>query len=393
MKRQYLKYALVVALASLALSPLAMGELRKWNQKMQELAKTFSDLVPELSDAKPITPSSHRKLEKGTKKLLELVHTINMGPDTKGNPLPPESDLSIGFISNLLEREVKHAYAALKTGHTAYAKAVLRTTTGYCIACHSRHDKGPDFPKSGLSAKAEAALSPMERAELLAATRQFDAALEEFEKIATDPSLARTNAIQWGKAIKHALNLSVRVKKDADRTLSFLDKVLALPQISGFYAAHLPIWRQDVLEWKNEGPKSLDTEAALFAEAKRLSELAQGKQRYPIDHAADVVYLRSSAVLHEQLSRFPHGKLASEALFLAGSAYDLLQDRLTTPLPELYYEACVRNTPHTKIAAECFQRLEQDVLFGYTGSAGTFLPADVQSALNELRELSKPKKP
>lgn len=387
---RYHQYVLSVCLIAILISPEGFSQIRKWNKKMQKLAATFSDVLPELSDSKPITATTQKKLEKGAKKILELAHTINMGPGTKGNPLPPEADPSIGFISNMFEREVKHAYQALKAGHTSYAKAVLRTTTGYCIACHSRHDKGPDFTSSEMNKKLTATLSPMERAKLFAATRQFDAALDGFEKIATDPKLASENAIQWGKAIRYALNLNIRVKNDPERTLKFISDVMALPQIPGFYTAHLPLWKDQIVEWKNEKKKSLETEEELYQEAKRLSAEAQKKQRYPLDRASDVLYLRSSAIVHELLTRFPQGKYTSEAFFLAGSAYDLLEDRLTTPLPEIYYEVCVRHSPHTEIAGQCFSRFEQDILFGYTGSAGTFVPEEVQKLVNELRALAKP---
>jgi len=389
LKTQKQKLVLTVAiLAALATSPLAWAKLRKWNQKMQELGKTFSELLPELSDSKPITPASQKILEKGSKKLLDLAHTINMGSDTKGNPLPPEADPTINFVSAMFEREVKYAHNAIKAGNTAYGKAVLRTMSGYCIACHTRHDRGPDFPGMDLAPKTSG-LTPMEKADLLAATRQFEAALSEYENIVSDSAAASKNAIQWGRAIRNALNLIIRVKKDPARAVALIERVKAMPQIPGFYAGVIPAWSKSVTEWKEEGAKTFNTEEGYFSEAMRLSQKAKETQEYPLDHSADVLYLRSTAVLHELLAQYPDGKRTSEALLLAGSAYDLLEDRLISPLPEMYYESCIRRSPHTKIANQCLQRLEQNILFGYSGSGGTFIPEDVLSLMNELRKLSQ----
>lgn len=383
---------LSVLLLSLLISTPAVAKLRKWNQKMQELKSTFSELLPELSDSRPITPTSKKQLEKSTKKLLELAHTINGGPGSKGgSPLPPEADPTIAYIADMFEREVKYAYSSLQSGHTAYAKAVLRTVSGYCIACHSRHDMGPEFPV--MDPIATKNLPPMERAQLLAATRQFDGALEEFEKIVGDAAFAKKNEIQWGKAVRHAFTIAVRVKKDPVRALALMDQIALLPQLPGFYSGHIPAWKKSLQEWKEEQGKVFNTEEGLFMEAMRLTKAAKDMQEYPLDHSGDVLYMRSSAILHELLTKYPDGKRKSEALLLAGTAYDLLDDRLVSPLPELYYEGCIRNSPHSEIAEKCYSRFEQNVLFGYTGSGGTFVPEDVLSVMNELRNLAHMKKP
>src|SRR5688572_26200192 len=108
--RQSMKLSYVCLLViGFSTSP-AWGKLRKWNQKMQELGKTFTEVLPETVPSRPLTPESKRKLEKGAKKLMELAHTINMGGGTTGNALPPEADPTIGFVSSMFEREVKHAY-------------------------------------------------------------------------------------------------------------------------------------------------------------------------------------------------------------------------------------------------------------------------------------------
>lgn len=382
------KFTLIGVAVLLVVSPVADAKLRKWNQKMQELTKTITELLPELSDSRPITPAVSKQLEKGAKKILDLAHTINMGPGTAGNPLPPEADPTIGFISNLFERQAKHAYNATQTGHTAYARSVLRAMTGYCIACHTRHSRGPDFPTLNLTPKT-ASLTPMERAELLAATRQFDASLDAFEAIVADKKLAKEKPFEWGRALRHAFTIVIRVKSDPDRTLSLMSKVLSLPQIPRFYADNIPAWRQSVLHWSTERGKIVHSEEGLFLEASRLSKEANDLQAYPLDHSADILYLRSSAVAHELLTQYPGGNRASEAMLLAGTAYELLEDKLVSPLPDLYYEACIRNSPHTAIAETCYRRYEQSMLFGYSGTAGTFLPDEVQELMQELRMISQ----
>jgi len=387
------RYAIVVCLGLGLLTfttSTAWGKLRKWNQKMQELGKTFSELLPETVASRPVTPEGRRKLERGAKKLTELAHTINMGAGTTGNALPPEADPTIGFVSSMFEREVKHAYHAIKGGNVEYGRSVLRHIAGYCITCHTRHDKGPEFPTISMPA-GSSRLSRIERAELLAATRQFDAALDEFEAIATDPKTASNRQLEWGRAMRHAFTLTARVKQDPDRALKLMEKVSKLPEIPAFYKEDIAGWKASVEQWKKEMPKKFDSDEALFKEAQRLNEAGKLNQTWAFDHSADVYYLRSSLLVHDLLTRFPQSKYTSEALYLAGNAYDVLEARLASPLPDMYYESCIRSNPHSEIAQRCFSRYEQNVHFGWTGSGGFAIPDDVAALLKELGALAGPK--
>ncbi len=56
-------------------------------------------------------------------------------------------------------------------------------------------------------------------------------------------------------------------------------------------------------------------------------------------------------------------------------------------LHPLYFEACVRRDPHSTTARSCFQRYEEAVYAGFTGSGGTNIPADITVKLAGLRKL------
>jgi hypothetical protein len=58
---------------------------------------------------------------------------------------------------------------------------------------------------------------------------------------------------------------------------------------------------------------------------------------------------------------------------------------------ELYYEACVRELPHSSLAKRCYERYEQSVYVGYTGSGGTNIPDELQVILSELKKLASVK--
>ena len=364
--------------------PSANADIKKWNKKMQGLGETFSELLPDLADSSPLDTKARTRLEKGSKKLASLAHSINM---PKAN-LPPDSDPTLPFVAARFDKEVRRANHAIQNGNYEYGKALLRNVGGYCITCHTRNDQGPEFPKFEFNPKT-AKLSPLQRAELFSALRQFDAALEIYEKMTADKELAAQDQWTWGKGLRRGLNLAVRVKKDPDRALSLVAQAQALPQTPGFFARYLPVWKKSLTEWKGERVGKTETEESLYEEALRLAAEGRALQEFSLDSSGDVLYLRSSAAAHDLLGRFPKGKRTAEALLLEGKAYDLLEERMNAPLANFYYEACIRHSPHTPVAHQCFERFESNLLFGYSGSAGTFIPKDLSELSAELRKLAQ----
>jgi hypothetical protein len=231
-------------------------------------------------------------------------------------------------------------------------------------------------------------LAKPEKADLLAAMRRFDQALEEYISIIADPQLARSQQIIWQRAVSRALALAVRVKKDPDQAMSIVQTAESVKSAPDFFKEQLTGWKKSVESWKKEAPRKTLSEEGLFAEATRLTQEGKALQKYPADNAADVVYLRATAAVHDLLREYPKSTHSSEALLLAGISYEVLNDPLTWPIHETYYEACIRNKPNTEISATCFNRFEKSVYFGYSGSGGVSIPGDIDTLLKELKGLA-----
>ncbi|MBY0370551.1 hypothetical protein K2X33_07690 [bacterium] len=361
-----------------------------WSAKMQQLSATLSNIMPDLVSGKTPDAKALARLKEGATAINRLAHQIDKNAKGKSMAPPPDADPSLAMLSGLFEREAKTALHALQSGSVEYGKASLRMVTNYCVSCHTRTNQGPQF--GAVSDKQTKGLTKMERAQLHAATRQFDAALEEFESVISDNDIAKKRQLEWGRAVRHAFTIAIRVKQDPDRALKIVQRVEALPTTPGLFRDFVASWKQSVEDWKKEGKKSFSSEEDIYQEANRLGKAAEAMQKFPMDHSADVLYLRLSLTAHELLTRYPDGKHVSDTLYLLGNAYDLLDDHLISPLPEMYYETCIRRTPHSPASQKCYQRYESNVYFGYTGSAGTSIPDDLAERLKELKEIAATKK-
>jgi tetratricopeptide (TPR) repeat protein len=361
----------------------------KWNQQMQQLRAVLAELLPDVfSDERFNSPQNYKRIEMNVKKLADLAHDMP-GADSHDSKMagPPDQDRSILLISGYFKAEVQGAYNNLLGGRRLFARAVLKSVPSFCIACHTR-STAPDL--SPLQLEAPKDLRPIERAQFFDATRQFDRALDEFEKVLADPTAARDHFLDWETAAHYGIATAVRVKQDPDRALRLVSHVTAAPAAPIFFKEQATQWARSLQEWKKEQPQKLETAEALLARAKALIGTGKNIQQYPLDESADILYLRASAILHDYLGRYPSNPNAGEALLLLGTCYEILQNVQLWALHDLYYEACVQQFPHTPIAGSCYQRYEQSIYVGYSGSGGFHLPPEIKDHLIELKKLAEP---
>lgn len=359
-------------------------EAKSWRSSMSELSVLLGRLVPDvISDKRFNDPARLRQIEADVARLAVLAHEIKAAPTDELT-----SDPSLRLISSVFSREATRASQELKSGNRSFARAQLKTLSGYCIACHTRQAES----KIGKGISIDLApFSAMEKGEFLTASRRFDEALDAFGKVISDAGARTERQVEWSRAVRYALAIAVRVKRDPDKARSLVEQVMSASNVPQFMKENARAWLVAIAEWKKEKPvPSTENEETLHQEALRLVSRARAAQEYPLDQSGDVDYLRATAVLHDQLSKYPDGKRSPASLLLVGVCYEVLRDLNVWTLHEMYYEACVRKAPHSDVGLSCYRKLEQSYYAGYAGSAGIFLPTDVKARLTELETLAKP---
>lgn len=122
--------------------------------------------------------------------------------------------------------------------------------------------------------------------------------------------------------------------------------------------------------------------------AKKLIESADIIHTGADSDSKYVDYLRASTLLHQELGKNITKKNRAEVLYYLGVVYGLLSDSGFWELPDVYFESCIRELPKSQLAKACYSRYEQDIIVGYSGSAGTFIPTDERKKLTMLKELA-----
>lgn len=363
--------------------PLAAADKAQVVSTMRSNFETLMKLQPFVADPKKFAdPENREEIQGLLDNLSGLKHVFKESMN--------EQEPGLAAVSTLFSDYLKDMQEGFSHGASAgYVRNQLRTMTGFCMSCHTRVATDKNFEDA--QKKVESSdLKPFQKAEFYAATRQFDNALASFDKIISNTPEGEAGLIETSHALKNALSITVRVKQDPKATYYLLEKLASRRDLPEFMRREVAEWKKDTQAWmKEKKPAKTASADTLIAKARGLVERAGKIQLYAADHAGDISYLRATNAIHEALQRNPRSPERAEALYLLGVCYSALQDPLLWALDELYFEACVREFPHTKTSKSCYQRYASKVYWGYSGSGGTFVPDEELKKLKALRTLAE----
>lgn len=379
-----IRFPLVLLL--LSLSAFAHAKDRpELDGAMRKMFASLMNLEVLATSAEKFASSEHREI---ALKDLETLIAIQHALPKKMKAEEP------GFAAIVREFQAytKDTRDELVHGNTEYARHRVRTLGAFCLSCHTRLGTPQDY--EDLSSRVEALkVSAYDKAGFYAATRQFDKAIASYKLFLDVSPKDEMGIVEYSRALREYVRLLVRVRgsaEDASKALDILAKKKDLPE---FDRRLIAAWKKDIAFWVAEksSPTRDLTSEALIRRAERLVEHAQSLQSFPSDENGDVSFLRATGFLHEALDRDPKADFRARALYLLGISYEALQEPFLWNLHRLFFDACVRENPHTEIAKKCYDRVARSVFFNYTGTGGTRVPEDELKKLAELRDLSAPK--
>jgi tetratricopeptide (TPR) repeat protein len=352
-------------------------------ETMQKLYQVLKTILTDITqDARYFDEANKNSIEKHIGQFVAVTHNLN-----PKHPNGNHNDPTFPILSQSLISEAELAYSSFHMGQTSYARGILRTVTGTCIECHSRSTSEADLKDFPFDPELKD-FTALEKARFFIASKQTDRALEQYEEVLKTLSPSKSNLWDWEAALREGLTIAVRVKNDSRLAETIIDSVLKETTTPQYIKIDARIWKSSISEWNQEKKKKLKSSESIYQEALRLMSRAQKIKKYPMDHSADLIFLRASKTLYDYIKTAPSGPHIADVFLLQGLCYETLNPKHFENLHDLYYEACIRTSPHTNLAQNCYARLEQSIYFGFTGSSGTHLPEDVSKKLLDLWGLS-----
>lgn len=352
-----------------------------WQGKMALLGDKLSSLLPYLSDSKKFaSPENDKEIKSQLKEIVTISRQLNSDSEMM------KMDPSMRLINAQFEEEIIRGLNTFDLGLKDYARFTLKNSTSYCIQCHTRTNLGPAFSGKKLNESLKK-MSPIEKGEFLTATRNFDDAMKEFESILTS-SPDKASFGLWERATRNSLAIAVKYKQDPDLALKVVNQIENAKSAPKYLADYAHFWKESLAQWKKEkaiAPNNFKSQVKL---AQTLVSKGQKKQALN-RHAGDIEFLRASAILHRSLGDATTAIQKAEVYWLLGQSYDSLTDLDFWQMTEAFYERCIDAAPKTATAKKCFERYEDQVTLGYTGTAGTDIPAEIQERLKAYKAKSQ----
>jgi hypothetical protein len=291
-------------------------------------------------------------------------------------------DPGFAYLAQGLSDGARTTSLLVSVGREDDARRVVRSLVDRCVACHTRV---PTLPESrlGETLLAEIDLSqlpPARRAHLEIATRRFESALTTYEALLGAGGIEAAGTPS--PSLVRYLAISLSERGDLARASSTLSSLRDSPDTAPELRADLAVWVRSIDELGRDdlrGP-GLSRAQALLARSQALATAGSWRRALVFDLEARLELQRFLAT-QDELS--PE---VAEAYYHMGVVEERIWDRPWISNAAPFLEESIRLAPGHPGARDAYERLERIWVLGYTGSAGTALPPDVQLRLRELDE-------
>ena len=351
-----------------------------WSGQMKSMAANLEKLLPFVYSSSEF--GDYENKEDIAQLIKSFGNSVEVIPEHIGEALLGKDPL-VKYSLERLKDSANLSLKAFKDGHLEYARNTLKSSMSSCFNCHTSNTLGPETNLSTSKIAPGFRMFPTEKADYYVATRQYQKATDVLENVLQSPSSFYDSPHEQTAALKKYLSLEVRVKKDPKRAEKVLSQFVQNKKLPYYMAADVENWMQSLRDWSRESKVSNPA-----TKARRLMQKAVRKQKSKGYQSAMIEHLRATSLLHEGLKKATTDKQRSDLYFSLGTSYDVLTELGLWDLPEVYFEACIRTSPKTNMARKCYRSFERNLILGFSGSAGIFIPKEERARMAELKKLS-----
>jgi hypothetical protein len=346
-------------------------------QKMRAIFDSYSKLVPFIYGPDKKNDQIKKHLDEFERNLRNSRHLSQL----KYPNLSPSFDILSQNIS-----EIKANYTKETQDYTKYR---LRRVLSACISCHQQLP-AHEYKKIQISKQTQLQKN-MDRSEDLAMfayfLRDYKKAVSHLNHGLSEQIKDKMSFLKAEKTITDIVKISLINLNDIDGTIKFIrDIKKSVPEFSNLFA-HMPYWLTSLETWKGFDQKKMNQ--------KKINSLIKTKLEPIKDSLNGIDHLKHIVNLYKMkgiLSNYLVGKnnpKKPEYLYWLGLIENQSHSLFLYSLGERYLKKCITMAPKNPIAQKCFDEYKNSITYGYTGSMGTNIPAQVQKDLQKLQKKLK----
>lgn len=350
---------------------------------MHGIFADVQEVLPLSMDAKKFADQANRPLV--TKHLKNMADNAAVLRDHVAH----DRDESLAMLADRLRGDAQRTYSWYKQGRYDEAQFYLHNMVENCISCHSKLPAERNFPgAAGMFQKvAIKDLGLAEQAWLQVASRQFDDAMNNYEKMLKDSDLEFEHLLGMSTFSEY-LKLAIRVKGDFNRPRELLKSMSQRKNNNATSKKKLAL----VITSIGDAEKIAKGKKSALEKGRILARKGEKTARYPADRENLVYQVAASAFLNQFVDEKPKDKnQLAEAYYLLGKTEMGIGRSFWISETEDYYELAVRSAPKSPWAKKALKDYKDYMKVEFSGSAGTFIPEDVKEKLQSLEALTKAK--
>ena len=359
--------------------------------KKPETNQLMSQMLTELSTLKTFFVSQEKFLDPKNSVVIaaHLKEFARLAKEVRHNPELTKENFK--FSGQVLDEHISEVERIFQAGNKSFARWQLASTVSVCMSCHTQVPSNNrafiDFQDYKMFASA------FDQAEFLFATRAFDQAFFLYDLVIDGYPANKMSLEQVEGSLDRQLAYFSRIKRSPKEAMAKLKLHQKNKELPGFLKANIKTWLTQFENWDKQvtpDPKKA-SEKEILAFAKKIIETKWTDSAIKADNPDLIPYLRVSGILYEFLYLHPHTTATPDILYWLAVCERSIGDNFFYSLADLYLKECVLKYPTSPIAVSCYKQYEMETIAGYTGSAGTFLPPEVRTELNQMKNAMESK--
>ncbi len=363
---------------------------------MQAVFKNFTQLIPYMSNPEAFKdPLNETKILGHMASISQAFQVANHSKQLDGGGMRPSLET--------MQEHWRSTIQSFKNGHRPFALARLKAATTLCISCHSQlpKEKNVSFAVLSSTVGRRNFTSDLEYADYLFIMRNYDKAQRTYLQ-AVDQALdssQKAKAKDKGafqvlgpqtrpisEAIKQLLVITLKVQNSPDKARDRLQDIVGKKNLPEFLKKEIDGYLVQLETLRKSPMQEIRDEAGLD---KFVADYLEKASANKAENAAelDLRLLAASGLLQHYLNKHHSSPDAPKIFYWLAMAERPQSQGLFYNLADVYLKECIRRAPKHPYAKKCYERYEDEVAFGYTGSSGTSIPEEDKKELDALKKL------
>lgn len=352
------------------------------NEEMQKISNEIQSIVPFLASEIAFTDKKNEtKISQALKNLEQYFENLKHHPEVS----------TTGFSINrqTMLNQIRETNRIFNGPKKSFARHKLNSSLGLCISCHEQLPKTCQLKVLNDAEPTHQKIDSFEKADFLFTTRKFDDSLKFYNDYIRNFKNNEGDISKLHSALNRKLSYYTRVNCSFENGIKSFKEDLKNQNLPLSIREQIASWEKELAKdrpWEQlSGQNTSEKEMRTFLD----------KHVIPANRNAPIIGLFSylevndliiSGILYEFLNSHPKSKLVPEVLYWLAKLDKRLNYNIFYSLGDFYLHECMEKYSKTPFAKKCYKEYEEDVIFSYTGSAGTELPPE---ATKELKELKK----